>query len=328
MFETPKTKRIVVLTPDSRAMPAGATGVLAAWTVLRLVRILIVLSLTLSVLGIAAYWVRPRNRIAVGSGAEPEQTAQAHRTAETVAPAVERGSSLAPEVPAPAPSVGETETVAEELPEPGRTAQAESLPIPGRDGTPELGQGREQSSPEEEMALGRDLFDRRWRPDDPRCHGGDGLGPVFNATSCLDCHRQGGPGGGGPSRTNAVLVSVVGKAVRRVRPQGVIPGRYSWDNGAQYVVSGFTRNGLDDEAKAHLIHVHPGFADGQSIVLHRFGVELGYSMAAATPQLPRCPPDGELRGPSPAVPHVRGRPDSQHGYVCRSEIRRPYSGPA
>ena len=41
---------------------------------------------------------------------------------------------------------------------------------------------------------------RSWAPKDPRSHGGDGLGPVFNAQSCLDCHDQGGPGGGGACR--------------------------------------------------------------------------------------------------------------------------------
>ncbi len=276
MFVTPKTKRIVVLDPDLRAMPAGRRVCRRRGPSRGSSGSLIVLSLTLSVLGIAAYWVRSENRIAVASGVEPERTVQAQRTAETVAPAVERGSSLAPRGSAMRhQGAGETETVAEEFPEPGQADQAESSDS-RTDGTPELGQGREQSSPEEEIALGRALFNRHWRPDDPRCHGGDGLGPVFNATSCLDCHRQGGPGGGGPSRTNAVLVSVVGRAVRRARPQGVLPGRYSSDNAARYVVSGFTGNGLGDEARAHLIHLHPGFADTQSIVLHRFGVDSGY----------------------------------------------------
>src|SRR5690242_1118051 len=34
-------------------------------------------------------------------------------------------------------------------------------------------------------SLGAELFARSWLPDDPRCHGGDGLGPVYNASSCL-----------------------------------------------------------------------------------------------------------------------------------------------
>ena len=31
--------------------------------------------------------------------------------------------------------------------------------------------------PRDVRSLGRELFARTWRPDDPRCHGGDGLGP-------------------------------------------------------------------------------------------------------------------------------------------------------
>ena len=59
-------------------------------------------------------------------------------------------------------------------------------------------------------SLGRELFARTWLPDDPRCHGGDGLGPVYNATSCLDCHNQGGPGGGGPADRNVELATGIG----------------------------------------------------------------------------------------------------------------------
>src|SRR4051812_37386871 len=43
---------------------------------------------------------------------------------------------------------------------------------------------------------GRDLFEHDWQPNDPLAHG-DGLGPVFNAKSCVACHFQGGVGGGG-----------------------------------------------------------------------------------------------------------------------------------
>ena len=46
-------------------------------------------------------------------------------------------------------------------------------------------------------ASGREIFLREWIPNDPRSHGGDGLGPVFNESSCVSCHNQGGVGGGG-----------------------------------------------------------------------------------------------------------------------------------
>jgi len=54
---------------------------------------------------------------------------------------------------------------------------------------------------------GRELFVRQWVAHDPQAHG-DGLGPVFNATSCVACHFQGGVGGGGDSAHNVVAYEV------------------------------------------------------------------------------------------------------------------------
>src|SRR4029079_4711045 len=51
---------------------------------------------------------------------------------------------------------------------------------------------------------GRELFVRQWTANDPLT-GGDGLGPVFNSRSCVDCHMQGGPGGGGPIARNVTV---------------------------------------------------------------------------------------------------------------------------
>lgn len=54
---------------------------------------------------------------------------------------------------------------------------------------------------------GRELFVREWLPHDARARGGDGLGPVFNDTSCVACHNQGGAGGGGPSSKNVDIIT-------------------------------------------------------------------------------------------------------------------------
>lgn len=54
---------------------------------------------------------------------------------------------------------------------------------------------------------GRELFTREWIPGDKRSHGGDGLGPLFNESSCVACHNQGGVGGGGPASKNAQLLT-------------------------------------------------------------------------------------------------------------------------
>jgi mono/diheme cytochrome c family protein len=54
-----------------------------------------------------------------------------------------------------------------------------------------------------EKAAGRALFEHAWRPYDVLA-GGDGLGPVFNARSCAECHFQGGMGGGGDNKHNVL----------------------------------------------------------------------------------------------------------------------------
>ena len=54
---------------------------------------------------------------------------------------------------------------------------------------------------------GAEIFAREWIPGDKRSHGGDGLGPVFNDSSCVACHNQGGVGGGGPASKNVDIVT-------------------------------------------------------------------------------------------------------------------------
>jgi CxxC motif-containing protein (DUF1111 family) len=55
---------------------------------------------------------------------------------------------------------------------------------------------------------GEVLFRHEWEPNDPLCAGGDGLGPVFNARSCVECHNQGGVGGGGELKHNVTAFVV------------------------------------------------------------------------------------------------------------------------
>ena len=82
---------------------------------------------------------------------------------------------------------------------------------------------------------GAELFAREWLPGDSKGSGGDGLGPVYNETSCLACHHQGGPGGAGPASTNVEILTAP-RPGRGVHPPG---------------------------------ELHPGFKTSQSIVLHR-----------------------------------------------------------
>jgi CxxC motif-containing protein (DUF1111 family) len=55
----------------------------------------------------------------------------------------------------------------------------------------------------EARAAGLELFEHEWLPHDPSARG-DGLGPVFNAQSCVECHFQGGAGGGGDNKHNVM----------------------------------------------------------------------------------------------------------------------------
>src|SRR5260370_101541 len=47
------------------------------------------------------------------------------------------------------------------------------------------------------VVVGEALFKHEWEPGDKLSPGGDGLGPVYNAHSCVACHHQGGVGGSG-----------------------------------------------------------------------------------------------------------------------------------
>src|SRR5437879_4452959 len=55
---------------------------------------------------------------------------------------------------------------------------------------------------------GRTLFVHEWKPNDPLANGGDGLGPVFNARSCVACHLQNGVGGSGGVDHNVTTFAI------------------------------------------------------------------------------------------------------------------------
>ncbi|MBM4072360.1 MAG: hypothetical protein FJ271_26040 [Planctomycetes bacterium] len=74
---------------------------------------------------------------------------------------------------------------------------------------------------------GKELFVHEWAPNDAiaRANGGDGLGPVYNATSCFACHKQGGLGGAGGLEhnvTNFIVASAGRHAAQSVLRQGVV----------------------------------------------------------------------------------------------------------
>ena len=122
---------------------------------------------------------------------------------------------------------------------------------------------------EVEAPEGRELFAREWKANDPRSRAGDGLGPVFNARSCVGCHHQGGPGGAAGLDRNIDIVTVSGD-----RPLSNFAGGGSYSFSMSFGDAGFhyqIGNGEPARAKAkipdplsaidpaELALIHPGF---------------------------------------------------------------------
>lgn len=92
---------------------------------------------------------------------------------------------------------------------------------------------------------GEELFLREWVAGDPRSHGGDGLGPLYNETSCVACHNLGARGGAGPSSKNVEILTLLTSLAARETDQ--------------------------------IQEYHPGFRSSPSVVLHRFGTDPEYT---------------------------------------------------
>ncbi|WP_406695592.1 di-heme oxidoredictase family protein [Singulisphaera sp. Ch08] len=139
---------------------------------------------------------------------------------------------------------------------------------------------------EQTLREGRDLFSRAWVPNDPRSHGGDGLGPVFNARSCLACHDQGGPGGAGPVERNIDVATVTGGRSQGYQFTYSFAIGFGTGQGTYRSVSNLSepsRRGPEIDASV-LATVHPGFRTSRSVVLHHFGTDPEYhSWRAAVP---------------------------------------------
>lgn len=130
-------------------------------------------------------------------------------------------------------------------------------------------------------AAGKVLFTHEWKPQDPLAAGGDGLGPVFNAASCVACHAQGGAGGGGDLRRNVTTFTV--------RPV----------NG-----SGPAREGV-----VHAAAVTPNLVENLAHVHHELPRQTSPTLRAlaslSATGSPHCPPAGRIQFP-PGV-HVSQR---------------------
>jgi CxxC motif-containing protein (DUF1111 family) len=137
-------------------------------------------------------------------------------------------------------------------------------------------------------AQGRELFEREWLPGDSRTHGGDGLGPVYNDSSCIACHNLGGNGGAGPVSKNVDIITaspasqMVPQAVARPAPSstflGIALGSLIGLEAPKPSESAATggpaaRRRIDT---GPLVKAHPGFRTARSVVLHRFGTDPAY----------------------------------------------------
>lgn len=119
------------------------------------------------------------------------------------------------------------------------------------------------------VAVGREVFNREWLPDDARGHGGDGLGPVYNDTSCVACHNLGGPGGAGPVGKNIDILSATRIGQGRV---GFMQGGLRGEGPTPTPPA--DRAGPADLGP--LVEFHAGFHAGRTVVLHRFGSDPNY----------------------------------------------------
>ena len=143
---------------------------------------------------------------------------------------------------------------------------------------------------------GKELFQREWIPNDPRSHGGDGLGPVFNDSSCVACHNLGGPGGGGAASKNVDIITAFSNQAAP-QPQdvlepivGTLPSAIASIVGAvtstqpkpaakktdDKVDAAQQKKDFAARQKKELTAIHPGFATARSVVLHHFSTNEKY----------------------------------------------------
>jgi CxxC motif-containing protein (DUF1111 family) len=175
-----------------------------------------------------------------------------------------------------------------------------------------------------EKLAGQQIFEHVWEPYD-KLAGGDGLGPVFNARSCVTCHFQGGVGGGGGNQHNVVsfeahptkrqpevrggLVHKFAVANRFLEDHGalhelfpVIKGGIRIEGGCQILIRDFDPIRTENVNSTALFGA--GWIDrlsSKSIVhnslrksVARIGQELDGKLAGILPGRPRVLPDGRV----------------------------------
>ncbi len=134
------------------------------------------------------------------------------------------------------------------------------------------------------VAQGRELFTREWLPGDPGAHQGDGLGPMYNDTSCVACHNQGGVGGAGPSSKNVELVTAIVTPVKgepghtNDRSSAMLRDLKAKELAIRGVKPPKERAKGEAPDRGPLVKLHGGFREATSLVLHRFGSDPHYQL--------------------------------------------------
>jgi CxxC motif-containing protein (DUF1111 family) len=122
------------------------------------------------------------------------------------------------------------------------------------------------------VAVGYEIFNREWMPGDPRSMGGDGLGPVYNDTSCVACHNAAGSGGAGPVSKNIDILSASVNMMLVTAPaNGQAEGQ---PKASPFEMLSAAR--LSELPRDPLTDLHAGFQSSRTVVLHKFGVDPNY----------------------------------------------------
>jgi CxxC motif-containing protein (DUF1111 family) len=191
------------------------------------------------------------------------------------------------------------------------------------------------------LALGYEIFNREWMPNDPRGHGGDGLGPVYNDTSCVACHNSGGSGGAGPVSKNIDILNALRSLAFNGNPMPSAPEPRPVPTRA---VPGESASSPSPAAAPNqLAEFHSGFRTSRTVVLHKFGTDPNYDswrserLHQSAPQRVEFPNGGEtvvtveVAPPAVAMPSPPGapmpKPVATHGrgvdqiFDGRAEVR-------
>lgn len=136
------------------------------------------------------------------------------------------------------------------------------------------------------VAKGEELFRREWLPGTPSAHGGDGVGPVYNDTSCVACHNLGGVGGAGGADKNVdFLTAVVTPVEGEARSDRFRFSRGFRDEGLNSIFTRKTGIALpkprakgSEPDRESLISLHSGFRNASSVVHHRYGTDPNYEV--------------------------------------------------